>query len=68
MPTIHHGGQELITPAEFADEIGVHRRTVVRWVARGWIPGYRLPSGRLLLDRRDLDLAARRVRPGEVWP
>jgi putative resolvase len=67
MPT-RNPARELLSVAEFAAELNVHPVTVRRWIARGDIPAVRLPGGTLRLDRRDLDLAARRVRPGEDKP
>jgi excisionase family DNA binding protein len=58
--------RELITVSEFAEACGVSPKTIRRRIADGSVPAYRVGSTTLRLDRRDVDLLARRVRPEEV--
>jgi excisionase family DNA binding protein len=59
--------RELISLADAAREVGIHPKTIARMIASGDIPGYKVGRrGLLKIDARDLDLLARRVRPGEV--
>ena len=47
-------GLRRITAAEVARRLGVHKSTVVRWIAAGKLPAYQTPGGH------------HRVRPSDV--
>lgn len=34
----------LVTPEEAATMLGLHRCTIYRWLARGWLDSVRLPN------------------------
>ena len=53
---------DLITITEAAATLGVHPRTLRRWLAAGRLRYVRLPSGRRRLVRRDLDELLEPVR------
>lgn len=46
---------ELLTVAEVARELRVHRLTTYNWIRAGLLPARRLPTGRLRVARADLD-------------
>ncbi|MDR3588109.1 MAG: helix-turn-helix domain-containing protein [Negativicutes bacterium] len=49
---------DLLTPAEVAAILKVHRRTVISWLQKKQIPGFKLgenAAGQWRTDRRDLD-------------
>ena len=46
---------ELLSVAQLARELGVHRATVGRWIAEGRLEHLRLPGGRLRVPRRALE-------------
>lgn len=46
---------DLLTIEQAADIIGVHPRTLTRWVTDGALKAVRLPSGRYRIQRADLD-------------
>jgi excisionase family DNA binding protein len=43
-----------MTVATVADDLGVSRRTVLRWIERGDLPAVRLPGGLLRIDSKTL--------------
>jgi excisionase family DNA binding protein len=45
----------LLNVRQVADQLGVSRATVLRWTARGDLPGFRLPSGALRYRAEDLE-------------
>lgn len=60
--------RELISIKEFAEACGVSTKTIRRRIADGSVPAYRIGSTALRLDRKDIDLLARRERPENVSP
>jgi len=59
VPVLIRGSEELMTALEVAEELGVCRETVYRWVRRGLVPVERLPAGGLRFRLEDV-LSARR--------
>ncbi len=53
-------GERLLTKGEVAQLCRVQIRTVDRWVVAGKIKCYRTPSGRLLFQKRDVLMMAKR--------
>jgi excisionase family DNA binding protein len=45
----------LLTARDVAEQLGVHTETVLRWVRRGMLPGFRLPGGALRFRENDLE-------------
>lgn len=45
----------LLTPAQAAERIGVHARTLKRWAADGKVRHVRLPSGRFMFPASVVD-------------
>jgi putative resolvase len=59
----------LLTPRAAALLLGVHARTIQRWARAGRIVVVRLPSGRLRIERSEIDRLLGRSRPnGEHSP
>jgi excisionase family DNA binding protein len=56
MPTKTDAPARFLTLAEVAQELGVHRDTVHRWVAEGHIPALQPggPQHAIRIDRNDL--------------
>ena len=65
-PTFTSKRANWVTVKALAEELGVDRSTVYRWIDRGWLTAYHVGAG-LRIDRADLDgVIARRVRPGDL--
>ena len=45
---------EMLTVTQFASEVGVNRRTVLRWIREGRINAERTPGGHWRVPERDL--------------
>jgi excisionase family DNA binding protein len=58
----------MISVDQAALEAGVHRKTVVRMINAGDLPGYRVGRrGVLRVDRRDVEeILIRRIMPGSL--
>lgn len=56
----------LLTARQVAELLGVHVETILAWVRRGDLPGFRMPGGALRFRETDLDawLQARATRRG----
>jgi excisionase family DNA binding protein len=56
--------ERLLTTREVGGRLGVSTETVLRWVRRGELPAFRLPSGALRFREADLEawLAARATK------
>jgi excisionase family DNA binding protein len=54
--------EKLLTKGEVAQLCRVEIRTVDRWVAAGKLTCYRTPGGRLLFLKKDVLMAADRLR------
>lgn len=46
--------EELMTPQEVADWLGLHANTIRLWIRQGQLPHYMTPGGHYLLRRRDV--------------
>jgi excisionase family DNA binding protein len=58
--------EPLLTTRHVADLLGVSPETILRWVGRGLLPAFRLPSGALRFRQSDLDAwLAERATPGQ---
>ena len=44
----------LLTVREVAELLSVCRATVLSWIAKGQLPGYRLPSGAMRVSQAEL--------------
>ena len=57
-------GREYLSPREAAEWLGVSRASIYRWLREEGLRGYRLPSGKLVIVRRDLEEWIRRYPIG----
>lgn len=48
-------GIKFVTTTEIANECGVTRTTVLRWIEKGYIKGTKLPSGWNRILREELE-------------
>jgi excisionase family DNA binding protein len=46
--------RDLLDAKEAATFCGVTRKTIYRWLARGWINPARIPNGRMRFTREEL--------------
>lgn len=53
----------LVPIEDAADVIGIHRRTLRRWVDEGIVKGYRLGPKLLRVDMDDIDRLLRPIEP-----
>jgi len=51
----------MISPQEVADRLNYDRRTVYRWIKRGWLPSVKHPNGTIWIKESDLE----RIAPHE---
>lgn len=49
------GESELLTSREVAEELRVHRATVLRWAREGTVPAIRLPGKGIRFRRSDVE-------------
>lgn len=54
-----------LSPTEVANRLGISRRTVARWTARGMLPAFVLPNGQRRYRVADVEAAMQRYQPGE---
>jgi excisionase family DNA binding protein len=47
--------EEWLSTSQTAKLLNVSKRTVLRWIARGYLPARRLVSGRLRIRRADAE-------------
>lgn len=59
-------GRDYLSPREAAQLLGVSRASIYRWLHQAGLRGYRLPSGKLVIARRDLEEWIRRY-PTSDW-
>jgi excisionase family DNA binding protein len=52
--TFEHLSPEYISVGFVAQRCGVSNTTVLRWIATGDLPAFRLPSGHYRIERNDL--------------
>lgn len=57
--------REYLSPREAAELLGVSRASIYRWLREEGLRGYRLPSGKLVITRRDLEEWIRRCPIGD---
>ena len=53
--SINRSGSEYLTTGIAAQHCGVSYRTVLRWIRKGYLPAFRLPSGHYRIVRADFD-------------
>lgn len=65
-PNDHAGdsGRDWRTLDYCAAHIGVTKLSIRNWIARGYLPAYRIGST-VRVDRRDLDALLQRIPPGD---
>ncbi|MGH2352268.1 MAG: helix-turn-helix domain-containing protein [Chloroflexota bacterium] len=63
MPEVQFDPAIFMTPEEAAAECSVSKRTVLRWIKAGRLPGIRLASGIVRIQRPAFDVSTGRVKP-----
>ena len=56
-------GHRLITAAEAARRVGVHKSTMTHWIARGKVKAARTPGGHWRLRAVDVDALRKSLEP-----
>lgn len=61
--TVHISAEERYTPAQAAEYLGVHDRTIRRHIREGRLPAERVGVRLLKIKREDLDALRKEVTP-----
>lgn len=56
----------MISPQEVAERLNYDRRTVYRWIKRGWLPSVKHPNGTIWIKETDLQRIAPHERDGDA--
>ena len=57
----------LLTPKQLSQELGISERTIRRYIARGKLPVYRLPSGVPRFELSKVLAALERKKSNRPW-
>lgn len=56
--------QEFVSMTEAAEALGVHRKTVLGWIRKGYISAHRLPSGRHRIPASEVLRMQKEIKEG----